>query len=349
MSEQRTEIASLGEFGLIERYRRKFTPQLVSTVLAIGDDAAVLNPENKLVLISTDMLVEGVHFDLSYMPLQHLGYKAMVVNFSDMAAMNALPAQVTLSLGISNRFSVEALDLLYEGIHKACQDYKVDLVGGDTTSTKSGLILSVTVLGYQDADKIVKRSGAKPLDVICVTGDLGGAYLGLQILEREKQAYLVNPDAQPALEDFEYVVSKQLHPVAKTDIIHEFAEWGVVPTSMIDISDGLASELLHICKESKVGAIIYEEHLPIDNFTKVAASEFELSATTCALNGGEDYELLFTMSQEDYDKIRYKLDITAIGIIREAEQQVMMMSTSNTLISISAQGWNHFSHTHESI
>jgi thiamine-monophosphate kinase len=347
MSQNRTELSTLGEFGLINRYRSQIQAVQPSTILGIGDDAAVIDAGAKQVLISTDMLIEGVHFDLSYMPLQHLGYKAMVVNFSDIAAMNAFPTQVTVSIGISNRFSVEALDVLYEGFLKACEDYKVDLVGGDTTSSPTGLIISITCTGLQDSSKIVLRSGAKPLDVICVTGDLGGAYMGLQVLEREKQVFLVNPDAQPELADYEYVVGKQLHPEARTEVVHELAEWNVIPSSMIDISDGLASELLHICSESNVGALIYEEHIPVDNFTKVAASEFNIAATTAALNGGEDYELLFTLSQEDFDKVRFKMDITAIGIIREAEEQVTLMSTGGNIYPITAQGWNHFSQDHE--
>jgi thiamine-monophosphate kinase len=347
MSISRTELQTLGEFGLIERYRQQVNSYQDSTVLGIGDDAAIINPGTKQVLFSTDMLMEGVHFDLSYMPLQHLGYKAMVVNFSDIAAMNAVPTQVTVSIAISNRFSLEAIDLLYEGFLKACEDYHVDLVGGDTTSSKSGLVISIAVIGLQDAHKIVRRSGAKPLDVICVTGDLGGAYMGLQVLEREKQAFLVNPDVQPEIADYEYVVGKQLKPEARTEIVHELAEAGVIPNAMIDVSDGLASELLHICKESKVGALLYEEHLPIDNFTKAAAGEFNIAATTCALNGGEDYELLFTLSQEDFDKIRFKMDITAIGIIREAEEQVTLMSSGGNIYPITAQGWNHFDNSIE--
>lgn len=339
----RTEIASLGEFGLIERYRNQVKSYQVTTLKGIGDDAAIIASDStRQLLVSTDMLVEGIHFDLTYMPLKHLGYKAMVVNFSDIVAMNAVPTQVTVSLALSNRFSVEAIDEIYAGIFKACEDYKVDLVGGDTTASMAGLVISITVMGTQTPQKIAKRSGAKPLDVICVTGDLGGAYLGLQVLAREKQGYTADPDYTPDLSEYEYVVGCQLKPEARTDMVHELNELGVVPTAMIDISDGLASELLHICKESQVGAVIYESTIPIENAAKLVASEFQLDPITCALNGGEDYQVLFTVPQENWEKIKHLPDVTAIGIIREAGEGVGLMSSGGNYYPLTAQGWNHF-------
>jgi len=339
---QRTELSQLGEFGLINRIKAKNVTRRAETIASIGDDAAILNPIGKQVLTSTDMLVEGIHFDLSYTPLQHLGYKAVAVNVSDIAAMNAFPVQITVSIAISNRFSLEAVDMLYEGIFAACQAYNIDLVGGDTTSSNSGLIISVTVLGLADAKQIAHRSGAKPGDAICVTGDLGGAYLGLQVLLREKATYLANPDLQPDLSQYDYLIERQLKPEGRTDFIHELAEFGVVPSSMIDISDGLASELLHICTASGVGASIFERQIPIHDTTMLVAEEFNLSATTCALNGGEDYELLFTVPLADLEKIRHLPAVTPIGLIREKQDGAFFVTEMNEAIALTAQGWVHF-------
>jgi thiamine-monophosphate kinase len=314
------------------------------TLKGIGDDAAVLQESgDKVVLVSTDMLLEGVHFDLAYTPLAHLGYKAMAVNFSDIAAMNAQPKQVTVSIGLSNRFSVEAVEELYKGIHTACEKYQVDLVGGDTTSSRSGLVISVTVIGYAKPSQVVYRSGAKVGDVVCVSGDLGAAYLGLQLLEREKQAFLSAPGMQPELDEYSYLIGRQLKPEARTDMVHDLREKGVVPHAMIDISDGLASEIMHICRQSNVSAVLYEEKLPIDDLAmRVAGAEFKLPAATCAMNGGEDYELLFTVSQEDFAKIEYLPDVTPIGYIREAGQPVVLVTKAGQVVEVKAQGWNHF-------
>ena len=342
MTESRTELNQLGEFGLIERIRAKNKTRRAETLKSIGDDAAVLHPQGREVVTSTDMLVEGIHFDLSYTPLQHLGYKAVAVNVSDIAAMNAFPVQITVSIAVSNRFSLEAIDMLYDGIYAACDAYNIDLVGGDTTASTSGLIISVTVIGLTEKEKISFRSGAKPGDAICVTGDLGAAYLGLQVLLREKVTYKANPDHQPDLTEYEYLIEKQLKPEGRTDFIHELAEFGVVPSAMIDISDGLASELLHICKESGVGAAIYEKQIPIHDTTMLVSEEFNISATTCALNGGEDYELLFTLPVEEFEKIKHLPHITPIGIIREKSEGVVMVTSTNEAITLRAQGWNHF-------
>lgn len=343
MSENRSEINQLGEFGLIERISAHFSLQNETSVKGIGDDAAVIDAGSDFLLISTDMLTEGVHFDLSYVPLQHLGYKSVVANLSDIAAMNGKPEQIVISIGLSNRFSVEAIDELYRGIQSACTNYKVDLVGGDTTSSASGLIISITAIGRVDKDKVSYRSGAKVNDIICVTGDLGGAYLGLQLLEREKQVFLTNPDMKPQLENYEYMVGRQLKPEARTDIVYELAELGIVPTSMIDISDGLASELLHIGKNSGVGIKVFEDKIPID--TKVyetAAIEMNIDPLACALNGGEDYELLFTISQSDFEKVKNHPDIHFIGHIHDQPQQNLLISKQGTAVPLRAQGWNHF-------
>lgn len=338
----RTELNTIGEFGLIERIAAKNQTQNSSTVKSIGDDCAVIDLGTEFLLVSTDSLVEGIHFDLTYVPLQHLGYKAVSVNVSDIAAMNGKAEQIVISIAVSNRFSVEAIEALYEGILSACKDYKVDLVGGDTTGSRTGLVIGVTVIGRVAKDKVVYRSGAKPGDVVCVTGDLGGAYIGLQVLEREKQVYLDNPDMQPQIEEYDLLVGKQLRPIARMDIIHEFKEKGIVPTSMIDVSDGLASELLHIGKQSNVGLTIFEENLPIDNFTYETALEFKIGPTTCAMNGGEDYELLFTVSKEDYEKIKNHSEIYSIGQVEEAEKGLTLVSKKGQLHDIQAQGWNHF-------
>jgi len=334
----RTEIASLGEFGLINRLSESFAPTLPDTVKGIGDDAAVIDLGEEYGLLSSDLLLEGVHFDLSFFPLKHLGYKAIAVNVSDIAAMNGLPGQVTVSLAVSNRFSVEAVEELYAGIRAACTDFKVDLVGGDLTSSRSGLLISVSIFGKVAKEKIVYRSTAQPNDLLCVTGDLGAAYLGLQILEREKQVFLANPDMQPQLEDHDYVVQRQLKPEARMDVIYELAEAGVVPTAMIDLSDGLASDLLQLSKASGVGAMVFEENLPIDEQTYLAATELNLSPVTAALNGGEDYELLFTVRQGDYEKIKNNPKISVIGFVTDQPQSVTLAVKSGNKVPIVAQG-----------
>ncbi|HNP96765.1 MAG TPA: thiamine-phosphate kinase [Cyclobacteriaceae bacterium] len=343
MTEKRSEINQIGEFGLIDRISQQVQLQNSSSVRGIGDDAAVIDAGEDFTLLCTDMLTEGVHFDLSYVPLRHLGYKAVVVNLSDIAAMNGRPEQIIVSLGLSNRFSLQAVDELYEGIRAACQNYKVDLVGGDTTSSASGLVISIAAMGRVQKDKIAYRSGAKANDIICVTGDLGAAYVGLQILEREKQVFLTNPEMKPQLEDFEYVVGRQLKPEARTDIVHELSDLGIVPTSMIDISDGLASELLHLSKNSGLGVKIFEDKIPID--TKVyetAAIELKLDPITCTLNGGEDYELLFTITQDDFEKVKNHPDIHFIGHMHGEAKQNLLISKQGTVIPLQAQGWNHF-------
>ncbi len=338
MSEIRTEIASLGEFGLINRLSESFAPTLPDTVKGIGDDAAVIDLGEEYGLLSADLLLEGVHFDLSFFPLKHLGYKAIAVNVSDIAAMNGLPGQVTVSLAVSNRFSVEAVEELYAGIRAACTDFRVDLVGGDLSSSRSGLLISVSVFGKVAKDKIAYRNTAQPNDLLCVTGDLGAAYLGLQILEREKQVFLANPDMQPQLEGHDYVVQRQLKPEARMDVIYELAEAGVVPTAMIDLSDGLASDLLQLSKASGVGGMVFEENLPIDEQTYLAATELNLSPVTAALNGGEDYELLFTVRQGDYDKIKNNPKISVIGFATDQPQSVMLSLKSGSQVPIVAQG-----------
>ena len=338
----RTEISALGEFGLIDRIKQKFSLTQSSSVLGIGDDAAVIDAGEKYTLVSTDMLLEGIHFDLSFTPLEHLGYKAVAVNVSDIAAMNGIPRQITVSLGLSNRISVEAVDALYQGIAYACQDYGVDLVGGDTTASASGLLISVTAVGEVHPERLVRRQGAKPGDVLCVSGDLGGAYAGLQVLEREKVAFMENPDMQPQLEAYDYVVQRQLKPKARTDIVHDLHERGIVPTAMIDVSDGLASEILHLCQQSAVGMQVYEDKLPLDALTVKTATEFQLNAVTYALNGGEDYELLFSVRQPDYEKLKDHPDIHTIGYVQAAEKGAHLVTQHEQLVPIQAQGWNHF-------
>ncbi|WP_373512241.1 thiamine-phosphate kinase [Persicitalea sp.] len=336
----RTEIASLGEFGLIDRLSQSFTPALPDTIKGIGDDAAVIDLGEEYGLLSSDLLLEGVHFDLSFFPLKHLGYKAIAVNVSDIAAMNGQPGQVTVSLAVSNRFSVEALEELYDGMRAACTDFRVDLVGGDLSSARSGLLISVSVFGKVAKDKIVYRNTAQPNDLLCVTGDLGAAYLGLQILEREKQVFLANPDMQPQLEGHDYVVQRQLKPEARMDVIYELAEAGVVPSAMIDLSDGLASDLLHLCKASGMGAMVFEENLPIDEQTYLAATELNLSPVTAALNGGEDYELLFTVRQADYDKIKNNPKVSVVGFVTDQSADVTLSMKSGSKVPITAQGWS---------
>lgn len=338
----RTELESLGEFGLIDRIKSANPALRPSVLVGIGDDAAVMEEGGKLILVSTDMLLEGVHFDLSYMPLAHLGYKAVTVNVSDIAAMNGLPKYITVSLALSNRFSVEAIDALYHGIRQACEDYNVDLVGGDTTSSRSGLVISITAVGETEKDKLSLRSGAKASDILCVSGDLGGAYLGLQILEREKAVFQANPEMQPDLEPYKEVVGRQLKPKARMDLIFELRDLGVVPTSMIDISDGLASEVLHLSHASDLGVAVYEDKLPMTKPVFETADEFKITATTAALNGGEDYELLFTISQEDYEKIKNHPDITTIGFMQAKENGRTLISRGGQAVPLKAQGWKHF-------
>lgn len=343
MSETRSEISQLGEFGLIDRIQSKVEIFQHSTLKGIGDDAAVLDAGNdECVLISTDMLVEGIHFDLGYMPLQHLGYKSVAVNVSDIAAMNGKAEQITVSIAISSRFSLEAVDALYEGIRSACKNYNVDLVGGDTTSSRSGLVISITVIGRAMKEKVVYRSGAKPNDILCVTGDLGAAYLGLQVLEREKEVFLSNPEMQPNLEHYEYLVERQLKPEARTNIIYDLREAAVLPTSMIDVSDGLASELFHIAKNSGVGIRLFEDKIPIDQLAYETAIEFKIDPITCALNGGEDYELLFTISQADHEKIKNHPDIHLIGYVHDKKNENLMITKQGNVVPLQAQGWNHF-------
>lgn len=342
MSDQRSEIAQLGEFGLIDRIASQFNNQNASTVKGIGDDAAVIDAGNEYLLVSTDMLVEGIHFDLSFMPLQHLGYKAVAVNVSDIAAMNGKAEQVTVSVALSNRFSIEAVDALYAGIKAACDNYKVDLAGGDTTASRAGLVISVTAVGRVAKDKIAYRNGAKPDDIICVTGDLGAAYLGLQVLEREKEVFLADPNMQPDLEKYDYIVGRQLRADARMDIVFELADKGIVPTSMIDISDGLASELFHISSQSGVGVRIYEDKLPIDSLTYNTAVEFNLDPVTCALNGGEDYELLFTIRQTDFEKLKNHADIHMVGYVHDKKEQRIMVTKQGNVVPLRAQGWDHF-------
>ena len=338
--EKRTEIGTLGEFGLIKRLAAPFSQHQGWTKLGIGDDAALLEAANQLTVSSTELLIEGVHFDLSYTPLQHLGYKAVTVAVSDIAAMNAIPTQLMVSIGLSNRFSVEAVDELYAGIKAACEDYQIDLVGGDTTASPQGLILSVTALGVVDSAQVVTRSKAQPNDVICVSGDFGGALLGLQSLEREKQVFLANPDMQPELDNKSYVVLRQLKPSARFDIIHELRDLGVVPTSMIDSSDGLAAEILHLCEASGTGARIFEKNIPIDDETYLAATEFNLSPLTAALNGGEDYELVFTVSQADFEKVEKIADVTAIGYMTNVPNEKVMVMKSDQIVTLTAPGFN---------
>ena len=338
---ERTEIASLGEFGLIEHLTRENETRNVSTVLSIGDDAAVIDTFGKQMVVTTDMLVEGVHFDLMYTPLKHLGYKAVIVNLSDIYAMNAEPTQITLSIAVSNRFSVEALDEFYEGVNLACERYGVDLVGGDTTSSQKGFVFSVTAIGEVEENKFVTRSGAKENDLICVTGDLGASYLGLLLMEREKQIYVENPTIQPDFEQHTYIIERLLKPEARRKMIAWFKDNNLTPTSMIDISDGLSSELLHICKQSEVGCTIYEEKLPIHEQTNEGAAKFGIAATTCALNGGEDYELLFTISPDDFEKVKECELLHIIGHITKPEEGSVLITNGNNRIKLSAQGWNH--------
>ncbi|WP_336514748.1 thiamine-phosphate kinase [Pollutibacter soli] len=338
----RTEISEFGEFGLIEHLTKNVELQNVSSVIGIGDDAAVIDHFGKQTVVTTDLLVEGVHFDLMYTPLKHLGYKSVVVNLSDVYAMNATPTQITMSIAASNRFSVEALDEFYEGVYSACEKYGVDLVGGDTAASQKGFIISVTALGEVNPEKIVRRSTAKKGDLICCSGDLGGAYIGLLFLEREKKIYLESPGVQPDLEGESYVIGKLLKPEARKDIIEFFEEQNIIPTSMMDISDGLSSELLHIAKASECGCVIYEEKIPVAEEARKAAFKFEIDPTACALSGGEDYELLFTLRQEDYDKVTLNEKISVIGYITEPEKGKTIITKGGNSHNITAQGWNAF-------
>jgi thiamine-monophosphate kinase len=340
LEEQVTEISSLGEFGLIERLTKDITFKNVQTKKGVGDDAAVLSYKDNEVLITTDLLLEGVHFDLTYVPLKHLGYKSAIVNFSDIYAMNGTPRQITVSLGISKRFTVEHIEQLYSGIRLACEIYGVDIVGGDTTASKQGLVISITCIGDAPKENIVYRNGAKETDLICVSGDLGAAYMGLQLLEREKVASAGRADFEPDFAGKEYLVERQLKPEARKDIVADFARLGIKPTSMMDVSDGLSSELIHICTQSNMGCRIYEEHIPIDYQTAVMSEEIEMNLVTAALNGGEDYELLFTVPLTDHDKVKDMKGIKIIGYITKPELGYAMITRDGNEIQLKAQGWN---------
>lgn len=343
MSETQTEIATLGEFGLINKLTEQIKLVNPSTIKGVGDDAAVLDYADKQVLVTTDLLLEGIHFDLTYVPLKHLGYKAAVVNFSDIYAMNGTPKQITVSLGISKRFTIEHIQELYEGIRTAAEIYGVDIVGGDTSASVTGLLISITCIGEADKDKVVYRNGAKDTDLICVSGDLGAAYMGLQLLEREKVASSGQKDFQPEFGGKEYILERQLKPEARKDVINTLADAGIVPTAMMDISDGLSSELLHICKQSNAGCRIYEERIPIDYQTAVMASEINMNLVTAALNGGEDYELLFTAPLSAHEKLAQIDSIRIIGHITKPELGCAMITRDGNEMSLQAQGWNAFS------
>jgi thiamine-monophosphate kinase len=337
----KTSISQFGEFGLIEHLTKHFSVKQKTTIRGIGDDAAVIAPEkNKQLVVSTDLLLEGVHFDLSYVPLKHLGYKAVIVNLSDIYAMNAVASQITVSIAVSNRFPVEALEELYAGIETAAKLYNVDVVGGDTTSSTTGLLISVTAIGHAKPEELVYRSGAKENDLLVVTGDLGAAYLGLQVLEREKEVFKVNPNSQPDLEPYTYLIERQLKPEARKDISKLLADLAVKPTAMIDISDGLSSEILHICRQSEVGCNLYEDKIPLDPQVISTCEEFNLDSTTIALSGGEDYELLFTISTEDFPKIKANPHLTVIGHITHKKEGTHLITRANTKIPLIARGWN---------
>lgn len=344
MSDQisRTDVNTLGEFGLIEHLTRNFELRNPSSLKGINDDAAVIDNGNFLTVVSTDLLIEGIHFDLMYTPLKHLGYKAVVVNLSDIYAMNARPKQITVSIAISNRFSVEALDELYAGIRAACERYGVDLVGGDTSSSNKGLLISVTAIGQGEADKLTYRNTARVGDLVCITGNLGAAYLGLQILEREKQLFLSDPNIQPNLEDQSYLIGRQLKPEARKEMIELFAQQQLVPTAMMDISDGLSSDLMHICRQSGVGAYIEESGVPIHPEAQQMAIKFGLDPITVALSGGEDYELLFTIDPNDVEKVKYLPDIYIAGEIVPAEDGLKLHTKGGNIHAMTAQGWTHF-------
>jgi thiamine-monophosphate kinase len=340
--QDKTALQQLGEFGLIDHLTKNFSIKQKSTLKGIGDDAAVFDFKNKKVLISMDQLIEGIHFDLSYMPLKHLGYKAAVVNISDICAMNGVATQIMVSLAVSNRFPLEALEEFYAGIELACKIYKVDLVGGDTTSSEKGMYISITVIGTSNEEAIVYRSGAKPNDLLVVSGDLGGAYMGLQVLQREKEVFKVNPENQPDLTPYSYIVERQLKPEARTDIVKLLKDLKVRPTAMIDISDGLSSEILHLCTKSEVGCHLYEEKIPLDPTVIAACEEFNLDSTLVALSGGEDYELLFTIDQKEFPKIKGNPNLTVVGHLTDMDQGAHLISRNNTKIPLTAQGWNSF-------
>ena len=337
-----TNLSELGEFGLIKHLTKNFKVKNASTIKSVGDDAAVLEIKDKQILVTTDLLVEGIHFDLSYMPLKHLGYKAVMVNLSDVYAMNGAATQITVSIAVSNRFPLEAIEELYEGIYLACKTYNIDLVGGDTTSSTKGLLISVTAIGEVAKDDVVYRNTAKPNDLLVVTGDVGAAYLGLKVLEREKQVFEVNPNSQPDLTKYDYLIERQLKPEARKDIVGLLKELGVKPTSMIDISDGLSSEIIHICTQSKTGCNLYEEKIPLDPQVISTCEEFDIDSTTIALSGGEDYELLFTISQEDFPKIKANPNMTVIGHITDKTEGMNLITRGNQKIKLTAQGWKSF-------
>lgn len=343
MAEQeRTEVGTLGEFGLIDYLTKNIELRNAGTLLGVGDDAAVIDQFGRQAVVSTDMLVEGIHFDLMYMPLRHLGYKSVVVNLSDIYAMMATPTHITVSIAFSNRFSVEALNEFYEGIYLACEKYDVDLIGGDTSASNKGLVISVTAIGEVAPEQFVQRSTAQKGDLICVSGDLGGAYLGLQLLEREKKIYLENPQVQPELEERTYIIGRQLKPEARRDIVTFMQEQQIMPTAMMDVSDGLSSDILHICKQSNLGCVLYEEKIPIHEESREVAFKFGLDPTACALNGGEDYELLFTLKQEDYDKLLTNENISVIGYTTPIAEGHNLISRSDVKHPLKAQGWNAF-------
>lgn len=338
---QRTELSELGEFQLIDHLTSDLKAVNPSTIKGVGDDAAVIDAGSKYLLLTTDLMVEGIHFDLVYTPLKHLGYKAAVTNFSDIYAMNGTPRQMVISIAVSNKYSVEALEEVYEGLKLACEKYKVDFVGGDTSSAVSGMFISITVIGEVEKDDVVYRNGAKENDLICVTGDLGAAYGGLLLLQREKEVFIANPQMQPDFSSYDYPLQRQLKPEARKDIIQILKDIQVKPTSMIDISDGLASEVLHLCSQSKTGCMIYEEKIPIDPSTSLLAGDFNISPVTFAMNGGEDYELLFTISQYDFDKIKGIPEISVIGYMTDPNAGNSLISNDGKLLPIEAQGWNH--------
>jgi thiamine-monophosphate kinase len=337
---KQTPLSALGEFGLINRLTENIQIRNTSTLTGVGDDAAVLSYPDKKIVVTTDLLTEGIHFNLMYVPLKHLGYKAVVVNLSDVYAMNATPRQITVSLAISSKFSLEAIEELYSGIHLACEKYGVDLIGGDTTSSLTGLTISITAIGEASEDKLVYRSGAKVGDLVCVSGDLGGAYMGLQLLERENEVFKLNPNQQPQFEGYDYILERQLKPEARSDFQELLKTLGIKPTSMIDISDGLSSEVLHLCKASKVGCNIYEDKIPLDRQTKDFAEELSINPLVAALNGGEDYELLFTVPITSYDLIKKEFDITVIGHITPESEGANLITTGDSVVPLQAQGWN---------
>ena len=341
-NQERTKISDLGEFGLIDHLTKNFKIQQKSTIKGVGDDAAVLGFNDEKIVLTTDLLIEGVHFDLSYVPLKHLGYKAVMVNLSDVYAMNASATQITVSIALSNRFPLEAIEELYAGIELASQNYNVDIVGGDTTSSNKGLVISISAIGEVKEEDVVYRSGAKANDLLVVTGDLGGAYMGLQVLERENEVFKVNPNNQPDLDPYSYIIERQLKPEARKDIVKLLKDLEVKPTSMIDISDGLSSETIHLCKQSNVGCDLYEDKIPLDPQVISTSEEFKIDSTMIALSGGEDYELLMTISQQDYPKIKSNPNFTVIGHMTTEESGMHLITRDNAKIPLKAQGWNSF-------